>query len=112
MFKVEDILARLQNGEDANDIADEMVKALNTANEQFQKEEEEKAKAASKISEYIELIRSCVSLGKKDPTLKDNEPLVNMIKQSVDYLKSDEIYGSLNDDQKNIVKETEEFFIS
>ena len=46
MFKVEDILARLQNGEDANDIADEMVKALNTANEQFQKEEEEKAKAA------------------------------------------------------------------
>ena len=46
MFKVEDILARLQNGEDANDIADEMIKALNTANEQFQKEEEEKAKAA------------------------------------------------------------------
>ena len=46
MFKVEDILARLQNGEDANTIADEMVKALNTANEQFQKEEEEKAKAA------------------------------------------------------------------
>ena len=46
MFKVEDILARLQNGEDANDIADEMVKALNIANEQFQKEEEEKAKAA------------------------------------------------------------------
>ena len=46
MFKVEDILARLQNGENANDIADEMVKVLNTANEQFQKEEEEKAKAA------------------------------------------------------------------
>ena len=46
MFKVEDILARLQNGEDANDIADEMIKALNIANDQFQKEEEEKAKAA------------------------------------------------------------------
>ena len=45
MFKVEDILARLQNGEDANDIANEMVNALNTANDQYQKEEEAKAKA-------------------------------------------------------------------
>lgn len=45
MFKVEDILARLQNGEDANDIANEMVNVLNTANDQFQKEEEAKAKA-------------------------------------------------------------------
>jgi hypothetical protein len=45
MFKVEDILARLQNGEDANDIANEMVNALNAANDQFQKEEEAKAKA-------------------------------------------------------------------
>jgi hypothetical protein len=47
MFKVEDILARLQNGEDANDIANEMVTALNTANDQFQKEEEAKAKKAA-----------------------------------------------------------------
>ena len=47
MFKVEDILARLQNGEDANDIANEMVNALNTANDQFQKEEEAKAKKAA-----------------------------------------------------------------
>ena len=46
MFKVEDILARLQNGEDANDIANEMVNALNTASDQFQKEEEAKAKKA------------------------------------------------------------------
>jgi hypothetical protein len=35
-----------------------------------------------------------------------------MVKQYVDYLKSDEIYESLNDDQKKIVKETEEIFIS
>ena len=47
MFKVEDILARLQNGEDANDIANEMVTALNTANDQYQKEEEAKAKKAA-----------------------------------------------------------------
>lgn len=47
MFKVEDILARLQNGEDAGDIANEMVTALNTANDQYQKEEEAKAKKAA-----------------------------------------------------------------
>ena len=45
MFKVEDILARLQNGEDAGDIAEEVIQAINTANEQYQKEEEAKAKA-------------------------------------------------------------------
>ena len=44
MFKVEDILVRLQNGEDAGAIANEMVNALNAANEQFQKEEEAKKK--------------------------------------------------------------------
>ena len=47
MFKVEDILTRLQNGEDAGDIANEMVTALNAANDQFQKEEEAKAKRAA-----------------------------------------------------------------
>lgn len=44
MFKAEDILVRLQNGEDAGAIANEMVNALNAANEQFQKEEEAKKK--------------------------------------------------------------------
>lgn len=47
MFKVEDILARLQNGEDAGDIAEEMVKALNEANNKYQEEEEAKAKKAA-----------------------------------------------------------------
>lgn len=42
----DDILARLQNGEDPGDIAEEMMDALNAANHQFQKEEEEKAKKA------------------------------------------------------------------
>ena len=45
MFKVEDILARLQKGEDAGDIAEEMVNVLNEANNKYQKEEEAKAKA-------------------------------------------------------------------
>ena len=47
MFKVEDILARLHNGEDVDAIAQEMTDALNDANEQFQKEEEAKAKKAA-----------------------------------------------------------------
>lgn len=95
-----------------NSPTDSEVKSMEEQYFEMKKKEEENAKTTSKISEYIELIRSCVSLGKKDPTLKENEPLVNMIKQSVDYLKSDEIYESLNDEQKNIVKETEEIFIS
>lgn len=45
MFKVEDILARLHNGEDTKTIADEMVNTLNNAIDQFQKEEEAKEKA-------------------------------------------------------------------
>jgi hypothetical protein len=45
MFNVEDILARLQNGEDVDAIAQEMTDALNDANDQFQKEKEEEEKA-------------------------------------------------------------------
>ena len=47
MFKVEDILARLQNGEDAGDIAEEMINVLNEANNKYQEEEEAKAKKAA-----------------------------------------------------------------
>lgn len=95
-----------------NSPTDSEVKSMEDQYLEMKKKEEEDAKITSKISEYIEFIRTCVNTGKKDPTLKDNEGLVNMIKQNVDYLKSDEIYESLNDDQKKIVKETEEFFIS
>lgn len=46
MFKVEDILARLHNGEDVDAIAKEMTDALNDANDQFQKEKEAEAAEA------------------------------------------------------------------
>ena len=46
MFKAEDILTRLQNGESADDIANEIANALNTATDQFRKEEAAKIKAA------------------------------------------------------------------
>ena len=44
MFKAEDILIRLQNGEDVGAIANEMTEALNAANDQFQKEQATRAK--------------------------------------------------------------------
>ena len=95
-----------------NSPTDSEVKSMEEQYFEMKKKEEENAKTTSKISEYIEFIRTCVNVGKKDPTLKDNEPLVNMIKQYVDYLRGEEIYESLNDEQRNIVKETEEIFIS
>lgn len=91
---------------------DAEVKSMENQYFEMKKQEEENAKTTSKISEYIEFIRTCVNVCKKDPTLKDNEALVNMVKQYVDYLNLDEIYEILNDYQKNIVKETEEIFIS
>lgn len=63
MFKVEDILARLQNGEDANDIANEMVNALNTANDQFQKEKEAKAaEAQAKETQKLQDLQEIIDL--------------------------------------------------
>lgn len=42
-----DILKRLQEGENAEDIANELITHLNEANKQFQKMEEEKERAAA-----------------------------------------------------------------
>lgn len=48
MFNTEDILARLQKGENVDDIAKEMTAALNSASETYTKQkEEEEAKAAA-----------------------------------------------------------------
>jgi hypothetical protein len=95
-----------------NSPTDSEVKSMENEYFEMKKKEEENAKTTSKISEYIEFIRTCVNVSKKDPSLKNEKAMVNMIKQYVDYLKSDEIYESLNDSQKKIVKETEEIFFS
>lgn len=62
MYNVENILARLNKGEDVQAIADEMAKALNAANEQFIKEkeaEESKKAKENKLNELAEdIIRS------------------------------------------------------
>lgn len=44
-----DILKRLQKGEAAEDIANELITHLNEANKQFQEIEEEKKRAAEKV---------------------------------------------------------------
>ena len=53
MFNEKDILARLQNGEDVQKIADEMAKMINAANKTYtdQKAAEEAAKAAAAKAE-------------------------------------------------------------
>lgn len=53
MFDEKTILARLQNGEDAQKIADEMAAMINAANKAYadQKAEEEAARAAAKRAE-------------------------------------------------------------
>ena len=53
MFDEATILARLQNGEDAQKIADEMAAMINAANKAYadQKAEEEAARAAAKRAE-------------------------------------------------------------
>lgn len=49
MFDVNEILARLQDGDSVEDVAAEMTKALNAAEQKFQ-EEKEKAEKAAEIA--------------------------------------------------------------
>lgn len=51
MIKSKDILARLQNGEAAEDIANELITALNDANAAYEAEQNAKAAAEAKAQE-------------------------------------------------------------
>lgn len=57
MFNEKDILARLQNGEDAQKIADEMAAMINKANKMYadQKAKEEEARKAEELKKAAEL---------------------------------------------------------
>ena len=57
MFDVNEILARLQNGEDAQKIADEMAATLNLANKTYedQKAKEEAAKKQNEVQKKKDL---------------------------------------------------------
>ena len=55
MFNEKDILARLQNGEDAQKIADEMAAALNAANKAYADQKAEEAKKATELQKKADL---------------------------------------------------------
>ena len=57
MFKVEDILARLQNGESADAIAQSFADALNGA---IQKQQEEKAAAAQRHEDKVAVLTDII----------------------------------------------------
>ncbi len=99
MINSKDILARLQNGEKAEDIAESLINALNDANEQFQKEEAEKKKAAAMIDEKAADLRVILDM------------LYNFCKKH--YCKNDEDIAALDEifadlDTVEIINQIEE----
>ena len=65
-----DIIARLKNGEDAQAIADEMAKSLNDAVKQVEKESKQAGRKAALAQEIADRINEYAALnGYKDSTL-------------------------------------------
>lgn len=79
MITEKDILVRLQAGEDAQKIADELTAALNAANKAYIAEQEEKAKKEAEVEakkkELAELIANSVMkyIALVDPKLVEDE---------------------------------------
>jgi hypothetical protein len=99
MINSKDILTRLQNGENVDAIANEMMDALNAANDQFQKEEEEKKKAAAMIDDKAADLRVILDM------------LYNFCKKH--YCDNDEDLAALDEafadmDAFEIIKQVEE----
>lgn len=69
MFDANTLLTRLQNGESAETIAQEMASALNTAIDEYQKEE---AAKNNKVADARDLARSIIAyIGEYQPKLYD-----------------------------------------
>lgn len=101
MVNMNDILARLQNGESADVIAQEMVDALNAANAQFAEEQAAAQKAndiaaqkAEFVEEMAEIVRDYIMTFHADSyiaaMIKDQEidpaEIVEMLDQSFEQL--------------------------
>ena len=56
MVNSKDILARLQNGEKAEDIANELINALNDANDTYNKEVAESEAKANKVADMQDIL--------------------------------------------------------
>ena len=97
MVNMNDILARLQAGESADVIAQEMVDALNAANAQFAEEQaanDVKAQKAEFVEEMADIVRdyimtfhadSCIAEMIKDQEINPVE-IVEMLDQSFEQL--------------------------
>ena len=97
MVNMNDILARLQAGESADTIAQEMVDALNAANAQFAEEKaanDVKAQKAEFVEEMADIVRdyimtfhadSCIAEMIKDQEINPVE-IVEMLDQSFEQL--------------------------
>jgi tetratricopeptide (TPR) repeat protein len=103
MFNEKDILARLQNGEDAQAIADEFAKVINAANKTYtdQKAAEEAAKAQAKqveiqkreelqeiIDLFMEWLETFYGIKSKEKISADQViELVDSLKEYVEAIK-------------------------
>lgn len=94
MFNSNDILARLQNGEDVNAIANEMADALNKANKAYEDEKNKKAAELQKeenkkndlldiLTDLTDWLNAHYDAHLKDPTMED----VDMALEAIDGLR-------------------------
>ena len=94
MFNSNDILARLQNGEDVNAIANEMADALNKANKAYEDEKNKKAAELQKekdkkndlldiLTDLTDWLNAHYDAHLEDPTMED----VDMALEAIDGLR-------------------------
>lgn len=79
MVRVEDLMAAIQNGQSADDLAAEYAKALNEANARVKADEEAKAKAKVEAETQMADVRAIV------------DPLVTYIQKYIPEMELDEV---------------------
>ena len=113
MFKVEDILARLQNGESADAIANEMADMINKANKLYA-DEVAKQDKVQKEKEMDEILRSVCDWFRKyydkpELTLENIKPaqVIDLVDALIDYIDcTKELFDFIKKPAKAPVKGT------
>lgn len=93
MVNSKDILARLQNGEKAEDIANELINALNDANDAYNKEveakkaeDEAKAKKVADMQDILDLLHDfCIEY------YCDNNEDINAVEEAFDEFTAEKV---------------------
>ena len=114
MYNVDDILARLQNGEKLEDIGNELANAMNAAQEKYvaiQKAEEEKREKAQRTATRRELLWDVLDAIRQYANHTDYSTIVNdwltkatdedvaeLDEQMIELLKTFEMLSQLNFD--------------